>query len=135
LHQVAIDGSAFPVSRVAVSVLGGEYEVGLRLASTDIPTFSQIFVRNEYESANLPENARVIIDLGANVGYATVYFAQKYKDAKILAVEPEAESFRMLEDNVRALGSRVTTLQAAVWHEDGEINLHTDAEDGAPLGA
>lgn len=134
LMMVSIDGSSFPLTTAWVMIENGTYEVGMRLGSTDIPTFSQIFVRREYESANLPEKASSIIDLGSNVGYATVFFGLKYKNAKILSVEPEAENFRMLERNVRALGSRVIALRGAVWCKDGEINLITENEDGAVLG-
>ncbi len=134
LNVVLIGGRPVAISKISVSI-DDDYEVSLRLGTTDIPTFEQVFVRQEYESPNLPATAKTIIDLGANVGLATVFFAQKYKGAKILAVEPEAENFRALENNVRALGNRVSTLKGAVWHEDGEINLNVDAEDGSPLGS
>jgi FkbM family methyltransferase len=109
--------------------------VALRLNSSDIPTFDQIFGKYEYESQSLPQSARSIVDLGANVGLAAVFFGLKYPQAEILAVEPEDSNFAIMASNTAALGSRIKTERAAVWIYDGHINLQTDAEDGSPLGA
>lgn len=50
------------------------YAVSLRVPSSDVPTFREIFELREYE---FPEviNPKVIVDAGANVGLASVYFA------------------------------------------------------------
>ncbi|MFG1422122.1 FkbM family methyltransferase [Roseixanthobacter liquoris] len=135
LYNVSIDGQTFLVSRISVALPGSGYVVAMRACTSDIPTFTQVFTRHEYESENLPETARTIVDLGGNIGLASVFFALKYPNAKILAVEPEADNFRMLEDNVRLLGERISAVRAAIWCEDGEINLFTEAEDGSALGA
>jgi tRNA1(Val) A37 N6-methylase TrmN6 len=42
-----------------------------------------------------------IVDAGANIGMASIFFAQKYPDAKIIAVEAEASNFAMLARNVQ----------------------------------
>ena len=59
----------------------------------------------------------------------------RYPAARILAVEPEYGNFKLMEDNTRALGARIQPLNAAVWKEDGSINLHTENDAGLPLGA
>jgi FkbM family methyltransferase len=121
----------FP-SRVVVPV-GNGFEVSLRLHTSDLKTFRQVFSRKEYETAALPDYARSIIDLGANVGLASVFFAMRYPEAKIVAVEPEADNFRALQGNIEALGSRVRAEHAAIWHEDGSIRLQSETAEGVPL--
>lgn len=74
------------------------------------------------------------MDLGANIGLATVFFGIKYPGARILAVEPEDNNYAITVANVSALGDRVHTRNAAVWIRDAVINLHTEDENGLSLG-
>ena len=82
-----------------------------------------------------PNSANVIVDLGANIGLASVFFGVKYPDAKILAVEPERDNFAAMVANTAELGERVVTQHCAVWSRDGFIYLHTEDNDGRTLGA
>lgn len=135
MFAVSISKQPMLAKSVSVVIPGTNHEVTLRLATTDIPTFEQIFVRREYQSPNLPDAADAIVDLGANVGLATVFFGLKYPAAKILSVEPEDSNFAAMSRNTAALGDRVRKEHAAVWINDGFVNLHTEDDAGAPLGA
>jgi FkbM family methyltransferase len=44
-----------------------------------------------------------ILDIGAHVGSAARYFAQRYPAARIVSIEPTPESFALLERNTRHL--------------------------------
>lgn len=69
------------------------------------------------------EECRTIIDLGANIGVATLYFAEKFPHARIFSVEPESSNFAMLRRNAHKLErkGRCVLLQAAVWSEDSKL--------------
>ena len=69
-----------------------------------------------YDSGFRPA-PRVVVDAGANIGLSTVFFANKFPQAKIVAIEPEPSNFAMLRDNV-APYPNVTPVQAALWKED-----------------
>lgn len=43
---------------------------------------------------------RIIVDVGANVGAASLYFAANYPAAKIFAFEPSPSAFELLQHNV-----------------------------------
>ena len=135
LVAVTLREKMIAATRISVTVPNSNYEVTLRLSSSDIPTFQQIFGDYEYDSPHLPPSADVIVDLGANIGLATVFFGMRYPQARLLAVEPDPGNFAALVANTAALGDRVQRQQAAVWMRDGTINLHTEGEDGASLGA
>jgi FkbM family methyltransferase len=45
----------------------------------------------------------VILDIGAHVGSAARYFAQRYPAARIVCIEPTPESFELLTENTRHL--------------------------------
>jgi FkbM family methyltransferase len=70
----------------------------VRRKSSDLLAFHQIFTFKEYEM-NLGFKPKFIIDAGANIGLAAVYFAKKYPNAKIIAIEPESSNFEMLKKN------------------------------------
>jgi FkbM family methyltransferase len=135
LFAVTVNKKVFSATRITLAVPNSDYEVALRLNSSDLPTFYQIFGMYEYDSPSLPQSAGTIVDLGANVGLAAVFFGLKYPQAQILAVEPEGNNFSLMASNTAALGARIRRQQAAVWTHDGQINLQTDAEDGSSLGA
>src|ERR1051326_8504661 len=65
----------------------------LRTGTSDLPVFRQIFIDEEY-NFQIPFQPSVIFDLGANVGFASIYFANKFPNARIIAVEPEISNYR-----------------------------------------
>jgi FkbM family methyltransferase len=93
----------------------------LRTRSSDVPTYEQVFINQEYDF-RVESQPQVIIDAGANIGLASIYFANRYPGAKIIAIEPELSNFMLLKKNV-ALYPQVTPVQAALWHRNEEIEL------------
>jgi FkbM family methyltransferase len=100
---------------------GNSRPLWLRPGSTDIGTLRDIFIGREYD-LRIGGDVRTMVDAGANVGLSTVFFAQRFPNARIVAVEPEAANFRLLEMNTRAYPN-VTAVHAALWNSAGEISL------------
>lgn len=134
LFGVMVNEKPLAASKIHVVVPENNYEIMLRLQTSDVPTFFQIFGGGDYESPNLPASASTIVDLGANIGLTTVFFGLKYPSAKILSVEPEVNNYASLVGNTNGLGPRVQRQHAAVWMNDGLINIHLEDDDGRPLG-
>lgn len=93
----------------------------LRMPSSDAATFEQIFIKQEYDF-DVKRTPKTIIDAGANIGLAAIYFSSKFPEAKIIAVEPEDSNFEILKKNVAPYGN-IVPLRAALWHENAQINL------------
>ena len=93
----------------------------LRVPSSDVRTCKKIFVDQEYDFLMDPPPV-AIIDAGANIGLASIYFASKYPAARVIAIEPEQSNFELLQKNV-APYSNIIPLQAALWNTNEEINL------------
>lgn len=104
-----------------VSVPGVRTPITLRSGTADASTFEHIFVWNGYDLP-YPNGVKSIIDAGANIGLASVFFANHFPDARIIALEPEAGNFELLEKNVRPY-SNVLPLHAALWTHDAMIGL------------
>lgn len=72
----------------------------------------------------------VIIDAGAHIGMATLYFKKIFPDAQVIAIEPHPASFQLLETNVWENGlNDVTCHQVALAARTGETTLFQDASD------
>jgi FkbM family methyltransferase len=95
--------------------------IHIRMRSTDAGVYRGILVRGEY-AFDLPFSPKVIVDAGANVGIASIYFTHRYPDAKVIAVEPEASNFAALVKNVQPYPA-IIPVQAALWNRDGEISI------------
>lgn len=93
----------------------------LRLRTTDVGSCREIVIKNQYE-CNLTHSPRVIVDAGANIGLATIFYANQYPGARIIALEPEASNYRMLRKNVAPYPA-VSTLQTALWRSNGQVDL------------
>lgn len=98
-----------------------KYPFWLRVPSSDVRIYEQIFAKQEYDFRTSVQ-PRVIVDAGANIGLASIYFANKYPDAKILAIEPEQSNFELLQKNTGPYAN-VIAIQAALWHKNEEINV------------
>src|SRR5579864_804359 len=94
----------------------------LRCGTTDVDNLTQIFLRQEYDfPLDGPRPAR-ILDLGAYVGYAAVFLANRFPDAQILCVEPVPASFRVLLLNTFPYRN-TAHLNAAVWSHNGRVRV------------
>jgi FkbM family methyltransferase len=113
---------------ISVQPAGVRAPFKLRVPSTDVLTYKQVFLDNEYDFRAV-EGPQVIVDAGANIGLASILFANRFPQAKVFAIEPEHDNFNLLADNTRSYDN-IVPLQAALWGENTTIHL-TDPGDGA----
>lgn len=109
------------ITEVEVFAPGIRHPLRLRLRTSDISTFKQVFLDQEYalDLSRQPEN---IIDAGANIGLTSIYLAGRYPEARILSIEPEQSNFSLLEKNTKPYPN-VVPIRAAVWKENSTIDL------------
>jgi FkbM family methyltransferase len=69
------------------------------------------------------DHPRVIVDVGANIGIVTLYFALSNPGARILALEPSSESFHCLQANTAPFPN-VTALNVGLCDRDCQAELH-----------
>jgi FkbM family methyltransferase len=96
-------------------------QVVLRRQTTDLRCLEKVFIADEYRSP-FAISPNLIIDAGANVGMATLYFAYRYPDAHVVAIEPEAQNFEILKRNCEGLAN-VTLMKAALWPEVCKLGI------------
>ncbi|MBU6261709.1 MAG: FkbM family methyltransferase [Bacteroidetes bacterium] len=93
----------------------------LRKKYADNYTFKQVFLEDQY-NFNIPFTPATIIDGGANIGLASVYFAHRYPSATIVAVEPSQENFKVVEKNIAGF-SKVTAKLGGIWNENKHLAI------------
>lgn len=113
---------------VSARVPGSSARLFVRPRTTDISVFSQIYRGHEYE-LDFATSPRLIVDAGAYTGLSTAFFAARYPHARIIAIEPDEENFKLLMRNTEGMAN-VHAIHAALWAESGQVTL-TDPGRGA----
>jgi FkbM family methyltransferase len=86
--------------------------------------------RDEYapprEMPLRPEQVKIVLDIGANVGATALYFARLFPNARIYAFEPAPDNFAVLERNI-ANSKRIRGFNFGLGTGDAELELyHSD---------
>ncbi len=98
-----------------------------RPGSSDLGALWEVFGNKDYTiPRRFLRNPRTILDLGANVGYAAAFFAHRYPNARIVAVEPDAENLKMARRNAISVrcGDRCRFVRGAAWNRETVVHLH-----------
>jgi FkbM family methyltransferase len=104
--------------------------VTIRPGTSDLRCLRKVFVDDEYVIP-FETDPRLIVDAGANIGLATLYFSSKFPGTKIIAIEPEPSNYDLLVRNCSGM-TNVTHWHAAVWHTDTSLQIaNPDAEKWA----
>jgi hypothetical protein len=64
--------------------LGVRNPVHIRVRTTDASVYAEVLLRQAY-AFDLPFSPRTIVDAGANIGMASIYFTHRYPEAKVIA--------------------------------------------------
>src|SRR5277367_3436209 len=87
-------------ARVVVEAPDALHPVHLRLRTTDVSVCWEVLVQRQYDW-DVGRATQVIVDAGANIGLTSIFYANKYPGARIVAIEPEASNYQMLVENTR----------------------------------
>ena len=118
--RIATMGARFGVGDSMVTILKPKgFERGLvaRTFSTDFDVYGQVFKQCQYHIVS-DLSPRTIVDLGANVGYASAYFLRAFPNARVIAVEPYPPNVEILTKNMEPYGERAEIISAAVWNRE-----------------
>jgi len=111
---------------------GAARKIYFRANTSDASIIQQILVNRQYDLGRLRRSnelksflerqkttgkAPLVIDAGANIGASSIFFAAIIPDAVVVAIEPDAENFRLLSMNTEGL--RIEAVCAAVSSTPG----------------
>jgi FkbM family methyltransferase len=88
---------------------------------SEVRALIEIFVLSTYAwSYRCP--IQTIVDAGAHVGGTTLWFAARYPNARILAIEPHPDTLTRLHENTQQY-PKVEVVAAALHDKDGHVDL------------
>jgi FkbM family methyltransferase len=113
----------------------------LRPFSSDFMVYNQVLIQKNYLPVitiynqifkTKPVN---FIDLGANIGLASIFFANHYSDLNIIAIEPFKENVEMAEINMKANKLKdYKIIHGGVWNSNIRLSLNRNFRDGKEWG-
>lgn len=115
---------------LCVDVRGAPVHALVRCNGADLTVFRGIFMEREYAvEGRLRSTPRTILDVGANCGYAALFFGACYPEAAIAVVEPVPRNVAALRTNLKLNGLAPVIIEAAMATSDGEAELFLTGND------
>lgn len=113
-------------SERTIRVQGG-LQLRYRLNRGDMQSIREVWIDEAYR---LPFDAapKLIVDLGANIGLTSLWFAHRYGGTEIIAVEPSPDNARLARLNLEGNNVRAQVLEAAVGARDGTVYFQEDRD-------
>jgi FkbM family methyltransferase len=133
-------GTDSSISKIDKSGLGWKLKtfgrtanvVTRRYPSSDMGIMLQIFGHEEYKPAveilsrKFGDHAQLkILDAGANIGLAALYFKMAFPQSSILCLEIDDSNVAGLVDNTAAL-TNITVNQEALWKSSADLEIKRD---------
>ena len=105
------------------------FGITVRKNTSDIPVVYDVLQKKVYACTNTSFDVNIIVDAGANIGCASIYYAQRYPNATIYALEPEKENYQLLVKNVSKYPN-IIPLNIGLWGRDCAMKV-VDNGNGA----
>lgn len=98
----------------------------IRNKSDAIAFFEVFFLKTNNSLKGFEINSHdIVVDIGAHVGYFSIYSASRNKDGKIYSFEPYIESFKILEKNLKINNiTNVVPINLGVSKNAGNLDLY-----------
>ena len=112
-------------------------DIAIRANSSDLHVVRQTFGDGQYSFDGLAQGADIrahyeqicaagqtplIIDAGANIGTASIWFADRFPQARVIAIEPEPGNAGLCRLNT-ATRANIEVLEAAIGATPGHVQL------------
>jgi FkbM family methyltransferase len=98
----------------------------LRLHSSDVLVYIQIFFSGEYNRLNtlMLIDVPTIMDIGANVGLFSLFAKSRWSNSRIIALEPEIDNYKMLLKQIELNEFKnLEVMNAAIWIESRKLSI------------
>jgi FkbM family methyltransferase len=120
LHGAPADGL------YSVRARGYPHPFALRPHGSDPAVFRQVIRDRGYDVLPPGREPAFIVDCGANVGFSSIFFLERYPNCRLVAVEPDPANFAVLVRNIAPYGDRAKAFNTGVWSHPARLRLSED---------
>ncbi|MCL2311015.1 MAG: FkbM family methyltransferase, partial [Firmicutes bacterium] len=101
-------------------------KINFRKNQSDIYILRENFVSEiyDFDFEKYVVDAKVIMDLGANIGLSSLYFQSRFKNAKIYCVEPVKQNIDILFKNSEDNNFNWEIIRGAIQEKNGFVTLY-----------
>ena len=117
-----MDSPPTNIVSATISMAGGNH--AFKLFDNDVcrAVINNIFVGKSYPKVEFVADVGTIVDVGANIGAASIYFAVLYPNARVHAFEPAPGNFALLAENTAPF-ENITAHEVGLFDADKEAPL------------
>ena len=100
-------------------------QIAYRCDPGDVQSIREVLLQEVYR---LPSDTRrkVIVDLGANIGLASMWLARTYSAERVIALEPDDANAELVRQNFVSNNIPGVLIQAAIGASDGTARFQPD---------
>ena len=114
--------TAFDSRQMKFNILKEEYNLVIREGTSDLSVFYQVFVDDNYKYS-YAKDPQIILDIGANVGYTSIYYAKLFPKSKIYCLESDPENYKILLKNIEKYPN-ITPCNGALYSRDTILSIY-----------
>jgi hypothetical protein len=107
----------------------------MRFGTSDYEVFNQVILQKNYKNLiefytrSFGSDAKLIYDLGANVGYSAMYFSNAFKNnCNIRCFEPFDSNIEILKLNTKKF-DKIEVFHNAIWKENSFLKFNKEFRD------
>lgn len=111
-------------------------KVTLRPRSSDFAVFKQVFIDHEYKnllpiikSARMTKDKLVLFDVGANVGFTSIYLNAYCDNIDVVAIEPFPANSKQILINAGLNNNNIRVFEGGLWSSDTNLGFNMDFLD------
>jgi len=111
----------------------GKFKLEALDSASFLAMWRDIFEKEIYLFSPMNDNP-VIIDAGANIGLASIYWSNHFPLSEIYAYEADPMVYDILEQNLSNNNcSNVTAINKAIWYEKGDLKFDSEGADAGKV--
>jgi len=101
-------------------------QLSVKKDAGDLTTLFEIFVNDDYSFKGDPDADFNILDIGANIGYFSLFISGKFPKASVFSFEPFPDTFRRLSENINGNNmSNIKAFEYAVSDFNGKSDFYS----------
>jgi len=105
------------------------YLNGLEVLHSVDEIFAEEIYRQQFNT-----DSPYILDCGSHIGLAVLYYKTQWPGAEVVAFEPDAGNYSILQKNISGFQG-VTAFQKAIWKEETELTFQSEGTMGSKIGS